>query len=57
MGNGSDPEDPGQYARDEYDFNLQWTVPEGPLKGLMMRLRYAHIDQQDPAAPISTICA
>lgn len=47
--NGSDPEDPGQYARDEYDLNLQWTVPDGPLEGLMMRVRYAHIDQQDPA--------
>jgi hypothetical protein len=47
--NGSDPEDPLQYARDEYDLNLQWTVPEGVLKGLMMRLRYARVDQQDPA--------
>lgn len=46
--NGSDPEAPGQYARDEYDLNLQWTIADGPLKGLMMRLRYAHIDQQDP---------
>lgn len=47
--NGSDPEDPLQYQRDEYDFNIQWTAAEGPLKGLMMRLRYAHIDQDDPA--------
>jgi hypothetical protein len=45
--NGSDPEDPGQFARDEYDLNLQWTVPEGMLKGLMMRLRYARVDQDD----------
>ncbi len=47
--NGSDPEDPGQYAKDEYDFNLQWTPASGRLKGLMMRLRYAHVSQDDPA--------
>lgn len=46
---GSDPEDPGQYAKDEYDVNLQWTPDSGPLKGLMMRLRYAHVSQDDPA--------
>jgi hypothetical protein len=46
---GSDPQDPAQYAKDEYDFNIQWAPAEGPLKGLMMRLRYAHVDQNDPA--------
>ena len=47
--NGSDPQDPGQFAKDEYDLNLQWTLASGPLKGLMLRLRYAHISQDDPA--------
>jgi hypothetical protein len=47
--NGSDPQDPGQYAKDEYDLNLQWTPGSGRLKGLVMRLRYAHVSQDDPA--------
>ena len=47
--NGSDPEDPVQYAQDEYDLNLEWSPGSGPLKGLMMRLRYAHVSQHDPA--------
>jgi hypothetical protein len=45
----SDPQDRGQFAKDEYDLNLQWTLASGPLKGLMMRLRYAHVSQDDPA--------
>ena len=47
--NGSDPPDPGQYAKDEYDLNLQWTPGSGPLKGLLLRLRHAHVSQDDPA--------
>jgi len=47
--NGSDPQEPGQYAKDEYDLNLQWTPGSGPLEGLMLRLRYAHVSQDDPA--------
>ena len=46
---GSDPDSPTEYAKDEYNFNIQWTVPEGVLKGLMLRLRYAHVEQKDPA--------
>ena len=46
--NGSDPEDPGQFAKDECDLNLQWTLASGPLKGLLMRLRYPHESQDDP---------
>ena len=46
---GSTPQSPGQYAKDEYDFDLQWTPFSGALKGLMMRLRYAHVAQDDPA--------
>jgi hypothetical protein len=45
--NGSDPDSPTEYARDEYDLNLQWSPPEGALKGLMLRFRYAFIDQDD----------
>lgn len=44
---GSDPDSPTEYARDEYDFNLQWSPAAGALKGLMFRLRYAYIDQDD----------
>lgn len=45
---GSDPESPTEYAREELDFNLQWSPPEGVLKGLMVRLRYADVSQEDP---------
>jgi predicted porin len=48
--NGSDPQDPAQYAKSELDLNLQWTPASGPLQGLMMRLRYAHVSQDDPAS-------
>jgi hypothetical protein len=48
--NGSDPDDPGQFAKDEYNLNLQWTLASGPLQGLMLRLRYAHVSQDDPAS-------
>jgi hypothetical protein len=44
---GSEPDADGQFARDEYDFNLQWAPPEGTLKGLALRLRYAHVEQRD----------
>jgi hypothetical protein len=47
--NGSDPEDPGQFAKEEYNLNLQWTPESGPLNGLMVRMRYAHASQDDPA--------
>ena len=45
--NGSKPKDPGQFAQQETDLNLQWTPPTGQLKGLMFRLRYAHIKQDN----------
>jgi len=45
---GSDPDSPAEFAKDEYDFNLQWAVPAGRFKGLMLRLRYAHVEQKDP---------
>lgn len=43
--NGTDPDDPEQYARDEYDLNIQWNASEGPLKGLTLRARYALVTQ------------
>ena len=45
---GSDPDSPTEYARDEYNLDVQWTPPEGTLKGLQMRLRYSLIEQDDP---------
>ena len=45
---GSDPQSPTEYAKDEYDFNAQWAVPDGFLKGLLFRMRYAHVRQQGP---------
>ncbi len=43
---GSDPQSPTEYAKDEYDFNFQWAIADGFLKGLLMRLRYAHVRQE-----------
>ncbi len=46
---GSDPDSPSEYAKNEWDFNLQWDAPADSLfKGLMARLRYAEIDQDAP---------
>jgi len=44
---GSAPDTSG-FGRGETDFNVQWTPPEGKLKGLMVRLRYANVAQDDP---------
>ena len=46
--NGSDPRDPAQFARDEYNLNLEWSPDSGALKGLMLRLRFAHVTQDGP---------
>ena len=51
--NGSDPDSSSEYAKDEWDLNLQWDVPEGPFKGLMARVRYAEVDQDAPG--VSTL--
>jgi hypothetical protein len=45
---GSRPDDPTQYAKTEYDFNLQWAPPTAWAKGLSLRLRYARVEQDDP---------
>ena len=47
--NGSDPDSPSEYAKDEWDFNLQWDAPSDSIfKGLMARLRYAEVDNDAP---------
>ncbi|MGO4551320.1 OprD family outer membrane porin [Lysobacter sp. 2RAF19] len=45
---GSDPDAASAYGRGETDFNVQWSPPEGTLKGLMVRVRYAYVAQDDP---------
>ncbi|WP_342315360.1 OprD family outer membrane porin [Lysobacter sp. FW306-1B-D06B] len=45
---GSDPQSPTEYAKDEYDFNFQWAIGDGFLQGLLIRLRYAHVRQEGP---------
>jgi hypothetical protein len=42
---GTEPDAAGQYRQDEYDVNLQWAPPKGPLKGFSFRVRYALVDQ------------
>jgi hypothetical protein len=42
---GSAPRDPTQFARDEYNFDTQWSPPSGSLQGLMFRFRYAYMTQ------------
>lgn len=43
---GLDPDPATQYARDEYDFNMQWAPKEGALKGLSIRVRYGLVDER-----------
>jgi hypothetical protein len=43
---GLDPDPANQYARDEYDFNVQWAPKEGTLKGLSIRVRYGLVDER-----------
>jgi hypothetical protein len=46
---GSDPDSPSEYAKDEWDFNLQWDAPADSIfKGLMARLRYAEVSNDAP---------
>ena len=45
---GSTPDAASGYGRGETDFNVQWSPPEGRLKGLMVRVRYAMVAQDDP---------
>jgi hypothetical protein len=46
--NGSDPDDPTEYRKDELDLNLQWE-PDGEwLSGLSLRLRYALVEEHGP---------
>jgi hypothetical protein len=45
---GSTPDVAGQYAQEEYDFNLQWRAPTTSLKGLKLVARYGHVAQAGP---------
>ncbi|RYD38171.1 MAG: outer membrane porin, OprD family [Verrucomicrobiaceae bacterium] len=42
---GTSPEDEAGFRQDEYDLNVQYAPPEGMLKGLSLRLRYALVQQ------------
>ncbi|MGC4073706.1 MAG: OprD family outer membrane porin [Nibricoccus sp.] len=44
---GMEPDAVGQFARTEYDFNIQWAPPKDRLKGLSVRLRYAIVDEDN----------
>lgn len=45
---GSDPDDPAQFAKDETNLNLHCAYG-GRARGADMRLRYSHVEQDDPA--------
>jgi hypothetical protein len=46
---GNEPSSAGQFQKSEWDFNAQYAFPEGSLKGLSFRLRYASVQQEDAA--------
>jgi hypothetical protein len=46
---GSAPEEAGQYAQRECDFNLQWIASAPPFKGLTLLARYGHVSQDGPS--------
>ncbi len=46
--NGSAPDDPTLFRKDEYDLNLQWAPTENCLKGLSLRLRYGVVEEHGP---------
>lgn len=46
--NGSDPDDPAQFRKDELDLNLQWEPPGECLSGFSVRLRYALVEEHGP---------
>jgi hypothetical protein len=45
---GDEPAVSGQFEKSEWDVNVQYAFPEGPLKGLALRFRYAQVEQDDP---------
>jgi hypothetical protein len=46
---GTSPDVVGQYAQQEYDFNLQWVARTARLKGLTLLARYGHVSQGGPS--------
>jgi hypothetical protein len=57
---GTDAEGADQFARDEWDFNVQWGPTKGALKGLSLRVRYAIVNEDggdaDQVNEIRVIC-
>lgn len=51
---GTNPDEAGLSRQDEYDLNLQWTPPEGVMKGLALRLRYGIVEQHGGGADTLT---
>jgi hypothetical protein len=45
---GTSPNVVGEYAQQEYDFNLQWVAHAPRLKGLTLLARYGHVSQGGP---------
>lgn len=58
---GSNPDDPAQYSKEEYNANVQWGAREGVLKGLALRTRYALVKQDggdvDDLTDFRVICS
>jgi hypothetical protein len=52
--NGSDPDDPNEFRKDELDWNLQWEPAGEWLSGLSLRLRYAIVNEHGPVTREST---
>ena len=56
---GSEAEDPATAAplpdRVEYDLTLDWKPPSLPLKGLWLRARYAHVDNDGDGKTVDDI--
>jgi hypothetical protein len=48
--NGSTPDDPDQFRRNEIDFNIQWEPSGEVFKGVSLRLRYAVAEESGPKA-------
>jgi len=44
---GDEPSNSGQFEKSEWDFNAQYAFPEGALKGLALRFRFAQVEQDD----------
>jgi outer membrane OprD family porin len=48
---GSQPDEPNQYARKDWDFQVQWKPPTGKLEGLIVLVRFGYLTEDSPTAP------